>query len=77
MSTETPFLQSSARIPERAIEDDSRKQLEFLVLHQNVDVHDNNIQFALRRDGEDGQHLTFSDVHLIWIKWFKRRKADY
>ena len=60
----TPVPQSSARIQEQAIDDDSRKQLELSVPHilpwiveiriQNVGVRCDNIELALRRGGEDG-----------------------
>ena len=59
MSTETPLPQSSAGIPEQAIEDDPRKQLELSLPQcnpgrvetriENVDVHHDNIELALRR----------------------------
>ena len=68
MSTETPLPQSSARIPEQAIEDDPWEQFE-------LSVPQNEPEEWKYRGGEDGQASKFSDVHRTWIRWFKNRKA--
>ena len=86
MSTETALPRSSAGIPEQAVEDDPRKQLELSVPQyqpgewkqtriRSVHVRHDNIELAPRKGREEGQYSKFSDVHRTWIRWFKRRQA--